>query len=67
VKNGGIVVIDNVLWYGRVADENVDDRTTLAIRELNDFIASDPRVSMTLLPIGDGLILCRKLDGRKQR
>lgn len=67
MKNGGIIVIDNVLWYGRVADDNVDDKTTLAIRELNDFIASDPRVSMTLLPIGDGLILCRKLDGRKQR
>lgn len=58
-------MIDNVLWYGRVADENADDKTTLAIKELNDFIASDPRVSMTLLPIGDGLLLCRKLDDRK--
>eukprot|EP00890_Picochlorum_soloecismus_P001313 jgi/Picsp_1/2182/NSC_05647-R1_caffeoyl- o-methyltransferase len=66
IKVGGIIVIDNVLWYGRVADKNADDRTTLAIKELNDFIANDPRVSMTLLPIGDGLILCRKLDGGKQ-
>lgn len=65
MRVGGIIVIDNVLWYGRVADENADDKTTLAIKELNDFIASDPRVSMTLLPIGDGLLLCRKLDDRK--
>jgi len=61
IRPGGVIVIDNVLWYGKVADMSVDDKTTTALRELNDFIRDDSRVSMTLAPIGDGLLLCRVL------
>ena len=62
VRPGGVIVIDNVLWYGKVADPSIqNDATTQSLRELNAFIRDDPRVSMTLVPIGDGLTLCRIL------
>lgn len=62
VRPGGVIVIDNVLWYGKVADPLIqNDATTESLRELNAFIRDDPRVSMTLVPIGDGLTLCRIL------
>lgn len=61
VRPGGVVVIDNVLWYGKVADAAVDDATTVKLREFNDFVTGDERVAMSLVPIGDGLTLCRKL------
>lgn len=61
VRPGGVIAIDNVLWYGKVADPSVDDKTTQALRELNDFLCDDARVDMTLVPVGDGLTLCTKL------
>jgi len=61
VRPGGVIAIDNVLWYGKVADPSVDDKTTQALRELNDFLRDDARVDMTLVPVGDGLTLCTKL------
>lgn len=60
IKPGGVIGIDNVLWYGKVADTLVDDATTQSLRELNDFLLHDPRISMSLVSIGDGIILCRK-------
>jgi caffeoyl-CoA O-methyltransferase len=53
-------VVDNVLWSGRVADVNNQEASTEAIRTLNTRIGSDPRVSASLVPIGDGMFLARK-------
>jgi predicted O-methyltransferase YrrM len=60
VRQGGLVLLDNVLWYGKVADDAVEDKQTVALRTLNDALVQDARVDFTLLPIGDGLALCRK-------
>eukprot|EP00959_Pyramimonas_sp_CCMP1952_P013485 284473-Pyramimonas_sp.AAC.1 len=60
VRPGGLIALDNVLWYGRVADPEVNDKQTVAIRELNDKLVCDERISFTLLPVGDGVSLCRK-------
>jgi len=60
VRVGGLVAIDNVLWSGRVADPEVTDADTHAIRSLNAKLKDDERVSLSLVPIGDGLTLARK-------
>ena len=60
VRPGGLVAVDNVLWNGKVADPAVDDEDTSAIRALNHKIKSDPRVTIALLPISDGIYLARK-------
>ncbi|MFN0043201.1 MAG: class I SAM-dependent methyltransferase [Alphaproteobacteria bacterium] len=60
LRQGGIVAIDNVLWSGKVADDKAHDKDTDAIRALNAKIAEDSRVTSCMLPIGDGLTLCRK-------
>jgi len=59
---GGIVGIDNTLWGGSVADPDKNDEDTSAIRELNRRLFEDERVDSTLIPIGDGLHLARKLQ-----
>jgi O-methyltransferase len=59
-RPGGVLALDNVLWSGRVADPGDTDRQTQALRALNAKIHADPRVSLVLLPIGDGLTLARK-------
>jgi predicted O-methyltransferase YrrM len=60
VRPGGLIIVDNVLWYGKVADPEVQDKQTVAIRDFNDFITSDERVTYTMVPVGDGLSFCRK-------
>jgi caffeoyl-CoA O-methyltransferase len=60
LRPGGVVMIDNVLWSGRVADPSVNDADTTALRALNGKIRADPRVSQAMLPISDGLTLARK-------
>ncbi len=60
LRPGGLVVIDNVLRDGRVADESVDDEETVAMRRLNRKILSDDRVDMSMLPVADGLTLAQK-------
>ena len=60
VRNGGLIVIDNVLWSGRVADPQVQDESTTAIRTFNDKLRNDPRVTLSVVPIGDGLTLALK-------
>ncbi|MEV6806801.1 class I SAM-dependent methyltransferase [Streptomyces sp. NPDC051132] len=59
-RNGGLLVIDNTLFFGRVADPEYDDADTVAIRELNTALASDERVDISLLPMADGITLARK-------
>ena len=61
VKNNGFILIDNVLWKGDVADSNKNDRLTNIIREFNSFIKKDDRVEKTILPLGDGVTVCRKI------
>ena len=61
LRPGGLMTIDNVLWDGKVADRNVDDEETRAIRSLNKKIHADRRVALSLVPIGDGLTLAMKL------
>lgn len=60
LRPGGLVTIDNVLWDGAVADPTKTDEDTMAIRKLNEKLRSDSRISLSLVPIGDGLTLARK-------
>jgi predicted O-methyltransferase YrrM len=60
VRPGGLIAVDNVLWSGKVADASVTDADTEAIRRLNAKLSSDERVTLSLLPVGDGLTLARK-------
>ena len=60
LRAGGLIAIDNVLWQGQVADPAADDEDTLAIRALNLKLTDDARVSLSMVPIGDGLSLARK-------
>lgn len=61
LRSGGVVLIDNVLWSGGVADPNEQDADTNALRALNSKIKDDERVEMVMLPIGDGLTMARKI------
>jgi caffeoyl-CoA O-methyltransferase len=56
----GVIVFDNVLWGGSVVDSAKADESTVAIRELNDFVAADPRVDAVMLPVADGITLVRR-------
>lgn len=60
VRSGGLIIADNVLWSGKVLDENENDSETIAIREFNQHIHEDERVEHLLLPIRDGLMIIRK-------
>lgn len=60
LRPGGLILVDNVLWFGRVIDPAADDPQTLAIRAFNDQVAADPRVDCVMLPVSDGLTLLRK-------
>lgn len=60
VRAGGLIVIDNVLWYGRVADTSIIDNRTKRIRALNQKLHDDNRIDLSMLPIGDGLTLALK-------
>jgi predicted O-methyltransferase YrrM len=62
LRPGGLVVVDNVLWHGSVADETNTEDSTLAIRRFNNMVAKDERVEVVLIPIGDGLTLARKRE-----
>jgi len=60
IRRGGLIAVDNVLWSGAVVDAARQDEDTLAIREFNRALAGDSRVTISLVPIGDGLTLARK-------
>jgi len=61
IKKDGLIIIDNVLWHGEVADKNNNEKFTNIIREFNTHVKNDNRVEQIILPIGDGLTVCRKL------
>jgi O-methyltransferase len=60
VKPGGLIVVDNTLFFGRVIDPDLQDPDTLAIRELNALLRDDDRVEIALLAMADGVTLVRK-------
>ena len=62
VRVGGLLVSDNVLWGGSVADPNVQDRDTAAIREFNRLIYDDPRYLTTIMPVRDGVLVARRME-----
>jgi predicted O-methyltransferase YrrM len=61
LRPGGLIVLDNMLWDGAVADNSIQDDTTKAIRKLNEKVSTDSRVNSCLLTVGDGLMLARKI------
>ncbi len=61
IKPGGLIIIDNVLWHGEVADENNNEKLTKIIRDFNIYVKNDKRTEQVILPLGDGLTICRKL------
>ena len=63
LRPGGLIAIDNVLWYGKVADPSVKDADTAALRALNLKVRDDSRVDAVVLSVGDGLTLARKKGG----
>jgi caffeoyl-CoA O-methyltransferase len=60
VRPGGLIVADNTLWSGRVADPANTEATTAALRQFNEQLHRDERVDLSLVPVGDGLTLARK-------
>ena len=61
LNKDGLIIIDNVLWHGEVADEDNLDKFTINIREFNDHVAQDYRVEQIIIPLGDGMTVCRVL------
>ena len=61
LRPGGLITVDNTLWSGRVADPAQRDEDTRAIRAFNLHVSTDARIELSLVPIADGLTLCRKL------
>ena len=61
IDKNGLIIIDNVLWYGEVADETKHDKITTIIREFNSYVNKDKRTENLIIPLGDGLSVCRKL------
>lgn len=60
IKKNGLIIIDNVLWHGEVADNTKNDKFTKIIREFNKHIKQDDRIIKNIIPIGDGLTICIK-------
>ena len=61
VKKNGLIIIDNVLWRGDVADEKNQNKLTNIIRDFNIHVKNDKITEQIILPLGDGLTICRKL------
>jgi len=59
VNEGGLIIVDNVLWHGEVADEDNLDKFTVNIRDFNTYVANDKRVEQIIVPLGDGMTVCR--------
>lgn len=66
LRPGGLVVVDNVLWDGAVIDPSDEEADTQAIRVFNNRLADDDRVSLSMIPVGDGLTLARKRGYRSR-
>ena len=61
INEKALIVFDNVLWHGDVFKKNVTDEQTNIMREFNKYIKDDNRVEKVILPLGDGLTICRKI------
>jgi caffeoyl-CoA O-methyltransferase len=61
LRPGGLLLVDNTLWYGKVIDEAETSADTAAIREFNRVLASHPGYDVTMVPVGDGLTVARRL------
>jgi len=61
IKKGGLIIIDNVLWHGEVADESNNDKLTNIIRNFNKYVKNDKKTEQVIIPLGDGFSVCRKL------
>ena len=61
INKNGLIIIDNVLWHGEVADKENLDKYTVNIREFNTYVANDKRVEQIIIPLGDGMTVCRVL------
>ena len=61
LNKGGLIIVDNVLWHGEVADEDNLDKFTINIRDVNTYVANDKRVEQIIVPLGDGMTVCRVL------
>jgi caffeoyl-CoA O-methyltransferase len=60
LRHGGLIMVDNTLWSGEVADDGTTNETAQFFRKFNDAVAADPRLTCVILPIGDGLTLLRR-------
>ena len=61
LNKGGLIIVDNVLWHGEVADEDNLDKFTVNIRDFNTYVSNDKRVEQIIVPLGDGMTVCRVL------
>jgi len=61
IKKNGLIIFDNVLWHGDVVKKSINDKQTQIMREFNKYIKNDRRTEKTILALGDGLTICRKL------
>tara|TARA_B100001123_G_scaffold250497_1_gene279588 strand:+ start:690 stop:1346 length:657 start_codon:yes stop_codon:yes gene_type:complete len=61
IDANGLIIIDNVLWHGEVIDKNNKEKLTLIIRDFNSYVNKDSKTENLILPLGDGLTICRKL------
>ena len=61
IEKNGLIIVDNVLWHGEVADMKKQDKLTTVIREFNTYVNRDKRTENLIIPVGDGLTVCRKL------
>ena len=60
-KKNSLIIIDNVLWHGEVADENNNKKYTKIIRNFNKHVKNDKKTEQVIIPLGDGFTVCRKL------
>ena len=61
IEKNGLIIVDNVLWHGEVVDVKKQDNLTTIIRDFNSYINQDKRTENIIIPVGDGLTVCRKL------
>ena len=61
LQKNGFIIFDNVLWKGNVINNNINDKNTNVIRNFNKYIKNDFKIDKIIIPLGDGLTICRKL------
>jgi len=61
INKDGLIIVDNVLWHGEVADKTKNDKLTNIIRDFNSYVKDDKKTEQIILPLGDGFTVCRKL------